>query len=326
MNTNSNLLFDFKFDKENKTVSITREFAADRDLVWEAWTNPEILDQWWAPKPLTSRTKSMEFKVGGRRIYAMIGTEGQENWSTHHFTAVNPKDNFKFLSSFTDSNGNPNSPFAASEWEVNFSGQDEITTVNILIKRDSLEELEKLLEMGFREGFTSTLDYLSQYIEAKFKLRRQNKTTKKARVCTYLNFPGNTEEAFLFYKSVFKTEFVNGITRFEDIRAEQGHPPVPESIKKMVLHIELPTLGGHILMATDAPKEMGFSLNSGNNMHICLEPESREEGKRLFDELSAGGNVTMPLEDMFFGAYFGEFTDKYGINWMINVASDKKLL
>jgi PhnB protein len=86
----------------------------------------------------------------------------------------------------------------------------------------------------------------------------------------------------------------------------------------MVLYVELPIVGGHILMGTDAPKEMGFTLTSGNNMHICLELETREEADRLFSELSVGGNITMPMADMFFGAYFGEFTDKFGINWMIN--------
>ena len=133
-----------------------------------------------------------------------------------------------------------------------------------------------------------------------------------------MNFPGNTEEAFLFYRSVFRTEFINGIQRFGEIPAEAGHPPIGEAIKNMVLHVELPLLGGHILMGTDAPKEMGFTLAKGNSMHICIEPETREEAKRLFDELSEGGNITMPLADMFFGAYFGEFSDKYGINWMIN--------
>ena len=139
------------------------------------------------------------------------------------------------------------------------------------------------------------------------------------RVCTYLNFPGNTEEAFLFYQSVFKTEFAgNGIQRFGDLPADANHPPVDDAVKKMVLHVELPITGNHILMGTDAPKEMGFTLIQGNNMHISVEPETREEAKRIFDQLSSGGNVTMPLEDMFFGAYFGAFTDKYGINWMIN--------
>lgn len=118
---------------------------------------------------------------------------------------------------------------------------------------------------------------------------------------------------------MFRTEFLGkGVQRFGEIPAEAGHPPVAEEIKKMVLHVELPITGGHILMGTDAPKEMGFTLSSGNNMHICIEPETRAEADRLFTDLSTGGNVTMPMADMFFGAYFGEFSDKYGINWMIN--------
>ncbi len=145
------------------------------------------------------------------------------------------------------------------------------------------------------------------------------KTSNKARVTNYLNFAGNTEEAFLFYKSVFKTEFIGkGIQRFGEIPATEGHPPIPDEIKKMVLHVELPITDNYILMGTDAPKEMGFTLIKGNNMHICIEPETRAEADRLFNALSEGGNVTMPMADMFFGAYFGEFSDKYGINWMIN--------
>ena len=126
------------------------------------------------------------------------------------------------------------------------------------------------------------------------------------------------EEAFLFYKSVFKTEFINGIQRFEDIPPNPDQPVVAESVKKMVLHVELPILGGHILMGTDAPKEFGMSVNSGNNMHINIEPESRAEAKRLFEELAQGGKIEMPIQDMFWGAYYGSLTDKYGINWMIN--------
>lgn len=312
---------DFIVNKETKTVNIKRAFDANLDLVWEAWTNPEILDQWWAPRPLSSRTKSMDFKVGGRRFYAMINTEGQENWGAQDFTSISPKTNFKYLSSFTDPEGNANSAFAASEWDVSFSEHNGTTTVNITIKRDSFEELEKLIEMGFKEGFTSALENLEQYLEARFKLHQHNRTDTKPRTTTYLNFPGNTEEAFLFYKSVFQTDFINGIHRFEDIPPDANHPPVAESIKKMVLHVELPITGNHILMGTDAPKEMGFELTTGNNMHICIEPESKEEGKRIFDELSAGGIVTMPIEDMFFGSYFGSFTDQFGINWMVNVVT-----
>lgn len=172
--------------------------------------------------------------------------------------------------------------------------------------------------MIFKEGFTAGLENLDQYIEAQFQLRKQNKPNNMARVSTYLNFPGNTEEAFTFYKKVFKSEFINGIQRFGDLPADPNHPPIAEEVKKMVLHIELPILGGHILMGTDAPKEMGFTVNRGNNMHIQIEPESREEAKRLFDELSEGGKVEQPIQDMFWGAYYGSFQDKFGVNWMIN--------
>lgn len=157
---------DLVLNKENKTVSIKREFAATQDLVWEAWTNPEILDQWWAPKPFTSRTKSMNFKVGGRRLYAMVSPEGEERWSAQDYTSISPKTNFKFLSWFTDSEGNPNSAFGASEWDLNFSAHNGTTSLNIIIRRDSFEELEKLLEMGFREGFASALKNLDEHFAA----------------------------------------------------------------------------------------------------------------------------------------------------------------
>jgi len=118
---------------------------------------------------------------------------------------------------------------------------------------------------------------------------------------------------------VFKSEFSGqGIQRFGDLPDDPTQPPIAENVKKMVLHIELPIINNHILMGTDAPKEMGFNVTQGNNMHIQLEPENREEAERIFTSLSEGGAVSMPLQDMFWGAYFGSFTDKFGINWMIN--------
>ena len=320
----STLLFDFTVDKENNTVNVKREFTATLELVWEAWTNPEILDQWWAPKPWMSKTKFMNFQVGGRRFYAMVSPEGQEHWSLQKFTSISPTTNFKFISSFTDKEENINKEFPNSEWDLNFSEQNGTTIVSITIKHETLAAIEKHIQMGFKEGFAMCLENLDQYIKAQFKLRQQMKTNNKARVCTYLNFPGNTEEAFLFYKSVFKTEFSGkGLQRFGDIPAEPGHPTVAEALKKMVLHVELPILGGHILMATDAPKEMGMTVTQGNNMHICLEPETKAETRKLFDALSKGGNIVMPLADMFFGAYFGECTDRFGINWMFNCIEKK---
>lgn len=139
-----------------------------------------------------------------------------------------------------------------------------------------------------------------------------------ARVSTYLNFSRNTEEVFNFYKSVFGGEFNGGIHRFSEIPPGDGVPPISDADKNLVMHVELPITGGHVLMGTDAPESFGFSVNIGNNVHINLEPDTKEETKRLFDALSAGGKVTMDLQDMFWGAYYGSCTDKYGVQWMFN--------
>ncbi len=140
-----------------------------------------------------------------------------------------------------------------------------------------------------------------------------------ARVSTYLNFPGNTEEAFLFYQSVFGGEFRDkGIVRFKDIPPIENIPLIPEDTKEMVMHVELQITGGHVLMGTDAPQSMGFSVTEGNNVHINIEPDTKAETEILFNALSVGGKITMPLQDTFWGAYYGSCTDRFGIQWMFN--------
>jgi PhnB protein len=140
-----------------------------------------------------------------------------------------------------------------------------------------------------------------------------------SRVSTYLNFARNTEEAFIFYKSVFGGEFGGeGILRLGDTPTPDGVPPLAEEDKNLIMHIELPILDGHVLMGTDSPESMGFNLNFGNNVHINLDPETRAEAKKLFESLSAGGKVTMELQEMFWGALYGSCTDKFGIQWMVN--------
>jgi uncharacterized protein YndB with AHSA1/START domain len=156
----TNLLFDFTVDKTTKTVFVNREFAADRSLVWDAFTKQEILDQWWAPKPWESKTKSMDFRVGGRRLYAMVSPEGQEHWSIQEFTSISPTTNFKMLSAFADKDENINTEMPTSDWDLSFNEQNGTTTVNIIIKHKALTDLEKMLEMGFQGGFTMTLNYL----------------------------------------------------------------------------------------------------------------------------------------------------------------------
>jgi uncharacterized protein YndB with AHSA1/START domain len=156
------LQFDFTVDKSAKTVYITREFNAELPLVWDAFTKQEILDQWWAPKPYMSKTKSMDFKVGGRRFYAMVSPDGQENWQIQDYTSISPKTNFKYFSVFADKDENPHLP--GSNWDLSFSEQDGITRVSITINNDSLERMEKMIEMGFKEGITMTLNELENLL------------------------------------------------------------------------------------------------------------------------------------------------------------------
>ena len=145
-----------------------------------------------------------------------------------------------------------------------------------------------------------------------------------ASVSTYLNFPRNTEEVFNYYKSIFGGEFFGrGIMRFSDIPPMPGNPPLAEEDKNLVMHVELRILNVHSLMGTDSPESMGFKVTPGNNIHINLQPDTREQTKDLFTKLSAGGVITMDLQDMFWGDYFGSCTDKYGIQWMFN-CNEKK--
>ena len=152
--TNS-LIFDFTIDKAAKTVFITREFDADLSLVWDAFTNAELLDQWVAPKPYVSKTKFMDFKVGGRRFYAMVSPEGHERWALQEYTSITPKTNFKTYNTFADKDQNAELP--GSDWDYTFTEQDGKTTVNITIYNESLARMEKMIEMGFTEGFKMSL-------------------------------------------------------------------------------------------------------------------------------------------------------------------------
>ena len=158
----NNLLFDFIVDKTTKTVFVNREFGAGLSLVWDAFTKQEILDQWWAPKPWASKTKIMNFKVGGKRFYAMVSPEGQEHWSIQKFTSISPKRNFRYLNAFADKDENPELP--GYEWDLSFSEQNGITKVNIIIKNESLARMEQMIEMGFQGGFTMTLNYLEDLL------------------------------------------------------------------------------------------------------------------------------------------------------------------
>jgi len=154
---------DFIVDKQTKMVNITKEFAFELSLVWDAYTKPELLDQWWAPKPLASRTKVMDFRVGGRRFYAMVSPDGEElGWALQKYTSISPKTNFKLFNAFADKDENPELP--GSDWDLSFSEQNGKTTVRVSIYNESLERLERMIEGGMREGTIGQLNNLEELL------------------------------------------------------------------------------------------------------------------------------------------------------------------
>ncbi len=142
-----------------------------------------------------------------------------------------------------------------------------------------------------------------------------------AKVSTYLNFMGNTEAAFLFYKSVFGTEFSTPIMRMGQIPPPPGGAPLSDAEQNMVMHVALPILGGHMLMGTDALESMGHKVTFGTNFSINVSPDTRDETTRLFNALAEGGKVEMALHDAFWGDYFGTLVDKFGVQWMFTCSA-----
>lgn len=156
-------IFDLIVAKDERTVTIKRSFEAPRDLVRDAFTKAEILDRWWAPKPYASRTKHMDFMVGGSRFYAMVGPDGQEAaWQVQEYTSITPKSNYKFLSAFADKDENLQLP--GSDWDLSFGEEDRSTIVSIVIHNDSLERMERMIEMGSKEGFSMGLLLLDEVL------------------------------------------------------------------------------------------------------------------------------------------------------------------
>ena len=154
-------VFDFAVDKAAKTVTITREFDAGLALVWDAFTKADFLDQWLPPHPMTAKTKYQDFKVGGKRFYAMVSPEGAERWALQEYTSITPKTNFKMHNAFADKEGNPELP--GSEWDHTFSEQNGITIVRISIYNESLERMESILD-GFTKGMKMSMGNLENLL------------------------------------------------------------------------------------------------------------------------------------------------------------------
>lgn len=161
----SNLLLNFSVDKKNNRVNVERDFAAPVAKVWAAWTQSELLDQWWAPRPWKARTKSMDFREGGSWLYAMVGPEGEEHWAKVEYKTIATQQSFTANDAFSDENGTINPAFAQAMWTNTFTEADGKTTVSVAIQYDKLEDLEQMIQMGFKEGFTMALGNLDELLE-----------------------------------------------------------------------------------------------------------------------------------------------------------------
>jgi uncharacterized protein YndB with AHSA1/START domain len=160
------LLFNFTINKADNTVHAQREFDADLNLVWDAWTKAEILDQWWAPKPYQNKTKSMDFREGGLWHYCMISPQNEVHWCRNDYYTINPHKSYSGLDAFCDELGTINDTFPRTLWTNTFEENGETTVVNIVAKYNSLADLEQVISMGFQEGFSMALGNLDAYFES----------------------------------------------------------------------------------------------------------------------------------------------------------------
>ncbi len=160
----NNLLFNFTINKDDNTVHVEREFAAHLDIVWDAWTNPEILDQWWAPKPYKAVTQSMDFREGGTWLYYMISPENQKHYCKNDYIKIDPKKTYSGLDAFCNEHGIVIEAMPRTQWTNTFTEQSDSTLVKIVAIYESLADLEKIIAMGFKEGLTMALENLDEVL------------------------------------------------------------------------------------------------------------------------------------------------------------------
>ena len=160
-------LMEFSIDKENKKVKVVREFKASLPKVWEAWTDRQLLDQWWAPKPWKAETKTLEFKEGGYWLYAMVGPEGEKHWGRTNFISIQPLKGYTATDVFCDENGIIDESFPGSAWVSEFTEQDGMTTVTMNINFKAQADLDQMIDMGFQGGFTAALENLDELLASR---------------------------------------------------------------------------------------------------------------------------------------------------------------
>lgn len=160
----SNLQFNFTVNKEDKTIHVKREFDANLELVWEAWTTAGLLNKWWAPRPYYIETKLLDLREGGRWLYAMVSPDNEKTWCKADYKTIKTHELLRWHDAFCDEDGYENTEKPRSFWTIEFTEQNGITTVDVSLLHDKLEDVESMIRMGFREGFTMALDNLDEVL------------------------------------------------------------------------------------------------------------------------------------------------------------------
>lgn len=273
-----------------KTITVQAVINAGQESVWEFYTNPEHITQWnSASDDWHTPSAENNLQPGGKFNYRMESKDGSlgfDYWGI--YDELKPPE---FLD-FTLGDGR--------KVIVTFTDMKEKTSAVIEFEPEDTNSMEMQ-----RDGWQAILDNFKKYVEVK----------KMTVFNPYLNFAGSTEEAFIFYKSVFGGEYVN-FTRFEDLPIEGM--TLPEEARGKIMHISLPIGSGQMLMGSDALESLGQKLVPGNNLNISIHPDSKEEADQLFNLLSKGGIVEMQMAEQPWGDYYGSFQDKFGVHWMIN--------
>ena len=306
---------------------ITRVVDAPRGLMFKAWTEADRLAQWWGPKGFSVHVASLDLRPGGAFHYCLQSASGQEMWGKFVYCGIDAPERLVYVSSFSDEDANTTRAPFSQTWPLevhntlSLTEQDGKTTLTqrsvplnaTTEEHKPFEDAHKAIQQGFAGTFAQLTDYLAK-IKTAENVSATPKTKTLATVNPYLNFAGNTEEAFLFYKSVFGGEFL-ALQRFADTPEAEK---LPEGDRDKIMHIALPIGNENILMATDALESMGQKLTAGNNFSLSVGAESTEEADKFYSRLSEGGMATMPMQKAFWGSYFGMLTDRFGIQWMVS--------
>ena len=302
---------------------ISRIFNAPREHVWKMWTDPELTKTWWGPKDFTAPVCKINLRVGGEYHFCMRSPDGKDYWSKGTYLELVKPGKIVMTDSFADENGNivPASDYGMQgdwplELQVTVTFEDYDGKTRFVLKHHGLPEGEmaEMTEAGWNESLDKLAESLNQMQDVNIKSTAESSKTTTLTINPYLNFPGNTEEVFNFYKSVFGGEF-QMLMRFRETPDGDKMPP---DVQNKIMHIALPLGKENILMASDALESMGQKLTVGNNFYITISTASKQEADSLFCKLSESGKIEMAMNSTFWGSYFGMCKDKFDIQWMIS--------